>query len=141
MQSVQNVVEDRNFDVDLLGIYNTGSNPSLIMSYRTAPSLQSRSLSYKTAASGGYLLRVDHPWDIVRLQPSHPMVPLELAPRLLELEIDALSYKKVGNEYYKKREYLPAFEAYTQGLNAWGDNDDSLCRDLYRNRAIVNIYL
>jgi hypothetical protein len=141
MQSVQNAVEDKNFDVDQLAVYNADPKATPEHVLPKGAIFAIKEPFYKTAASGGYLLRVDHPSDIIRLQPNHPLVPHELAKGLSELDKEALSYKDVGNAYFKSKDYLRAFKAYTQGLNACGDNEDSLQRDLYQNRAIVSIYL
>jgi tetratricopeptide (TPR) repeat protein len=141
MQSVQNAIEDSKLHVDQLAVYNTDpkATPDQVLPKGTIFAIKEP--YYKTAASGGYLLRVDHPSDIIRLQPNDPLVPRELAPRVLELDKGALSYKNVGNESFKNKDYLSAFEAYTKGLTACDDNEDSLRRDLFRNRSIVSIYL
>lgn len=89
----------------------------------------------------GGKLRVDHPSDLIKLEPTHPMVPIELASKLLELDTDALVFKSKGNVAFKANDYLRAAEAYTQGLEIRGENDDVLRCDLFRNRAIANIHL
>lgn len=141
MQSVQNVIEDRNFDVNQLAVYNTNckGKPDSVLPKGVVFAIKGP--FYKTSASGGYLIRVDHPSDIIQLEPNNPLVPQELALKALELSKEAISYKDVGNAHFKKKDYIAAAESYTQGLTACGGGEDSLRRDLYRNRAIVNIYL
>jgi hypothetical protein len=139
-QSVQNAVEDMNLDVDQLAVYNSNPEVAAIHVLLQGAIFAIKEPFYKISSGGGYIIRVDHPSDLLRLKPTYPMVSCELAPKVIEFNENALSYKNVGNVAFKK-DYMPALEAYTQGLDACGENDDSLKRDLYRNRSIVNIYL
>lgn len=140
IQSVQSAVEDKNSEVDQLAVYNCDSKapPDYMLPKDTVFAIKGP--FYKNANNGGYIIRVDHLSDLVQLQPTHAMVPMELLPRLLELDKDALRSKTTGNAAFKK-EYLKALDAYTEGLMCCSNDEDSLKRDLYRNRSIVNIYL
>ena len=141
LSSVQNAIEDENLDVDQLAVYNGDPKVAAtqVLPHNTVFAIKEP--YYKAAADGGYIVRVDHPSDLIKLQPTHNMVPAKLAPRLLELDEDALKYKNIGNAAFKTKDYLPALEAYTQGLNACSNDDDLLRRDLYRNRSIVNTHI
>ena len=142
LQSIQNVVEDENSAVDLIAVYNKDINaePSMILPKDTIFAIKEP--FYKTAANGGYLIRVDHPSDIIRLDPSHDMIPSELRPKLTELDQDVADYKADGNAAFKNKEYRQAVEAYSKGISECTEETDiSFKRDLHRNRAIVNTYL
>ena len=141
MQSIGNAIEDQDFNVDMPQTYN--GDPKIdavhVLPKNTISAIKGP--FYKTGSSGGYLVRVDRPSDLVKVAPTHESVPAGLAPRRVELDEDALKYKNIGNAAFKKKDYLPALEAYTQGLDACGDDDELLKCDLYRNRSIINIHL
>lgn len=69
------------------------------------------------------------------------MVPLALQPCVIDLELSAEALKLEGNQAYKAKNYLAAFEKYSRGLEACLTEDTQVKSDLLRNRSIVNLYL
>ncbi|KAL4732053.1 hypothetical protein ACLX1H_001060 [Fusarium chlamydosporum] len=101
---------------------------------------------YTLNTQGEATIRVDHPSDLIitglsenpeawRLRPKDPS---SLKPPSAE------TYKQKGNHaLLKKRNYAQAHFFYTQGLKALSiaNPDETLRKDLYRNRSYVNIQL
>ncbi len=141
MSSVMSLIEDSKLDVDQIAVYNEDPKANFEHILPKDTVFAVKEPYYKKAANGGYLVRVDHPSDLVKLAPTHPMVPKELAPSLRELNIGALGLKEIGNAAFKKKDYLPALEAYSRALDVCGEDAESIKYDLYRNRAIVNTHL
>jgi len=141
IQAVQNAVEDANGNVDRVAVYNTdtGITPERLLPKGAV--LAVKEPFYKTTADGGYSLRVDHPSDLILLSASDALVPQQLAPRLIELDVPAPPLKVKGNDAYGKKDYHAAIDCYTQALAACSEAEEPLRHDLHRNRAIVNLLL
>ncbi|KAF2770519.1 hypothetical protein EJ03DRAFT_270369 [Teratosphaeria nubilosa] len=139
--AVQNAVEDELGDVDRIAVYNADpmASPDVILPYGVIFAVKEP--YYKGTADGGVQIRVDHPSDIVHLQPQDPAVPPALAPRLFELDKAAASFKAECNAAYGKKHYETAIVAYTNALEACGDAEALLRYDLFRNRAMANLCL
>ncbi|KAK3723646.1 hypothetical protein LTR37_001527 [Vermiconidia calcicola] len=138
--ATQNIVEDKEGNVGRLSVYNLDPSmpPKTILPKGAIFTIKEP--YYKATADGGYSVRVDHPSDLLQLDVEDPLVPAELAPRLVEIDRDAAFLKKEGTAAYLKGDYLAAVKAYTKGLAVCTDQEASLRFDLYRNRAIVNLY-
>ncbi|KAK5116852.1 hypothetical protein LTR85_009112 [Meristemomyces frigidus] len=131
VSGLQIAVEDQDGDVDRLSVYNVDPllEPEQLLPNEAVFAIKEP--YYKTTADGGASIRVDHPSDLVHLQPLDPMVPDSLCPRFVELGKAAADWKKEGNASYVKKDYIAAVDADEQLLKC----------DLLRNRAIVNVWL
>ncbi|KAK4543021.1 hypothetical protein LTR36_006019 [Oleoguttula mirabilis] len=141
LSSVQNVIEDEHGDVDKLAVYNVDPtlDPEKLLPKGAIFAIKEP--FYKTTADGGVSLRVDHPSDIIRLQPLDSNIPAGLSPRFVELDKSGADWKKEGNAAYASKDYIIAVDAYSQGLSACSADDEVLKCDLLRNRAMVNLCL
>ncbi|KAH9810902.1 TPR domain-containing protein [Teratosphaeria destructans] len=139
--AVQNAVEDEFGDVDRIAVYNTDplASPDVILPHGAIFAVKEP--YYKGTADGGVQIRVDHPSDIVPLQPQDAAVPPALAPRLFELDKPATFFKTEGNAAYAEKHYETAIVAYTNALEACGESEALLRYDIFRNRAMVNLCL
>ena len=111
--SVDNIIEDKNGNVDRFALYN--GDPKLT-SGQLLPKdmiIEIKEPFYRATAAGGYIIRIGHPSDLVQLRPLHGLVPIQLVPRLLELDEDAVSWKRNGNATYSKKDCVSAVESYT----------------------------
>ena len=138
--SVQNGIEDKNGDVKLLLLHNSDPKADVSSILPNNTFFAIKEPLYKITASYIFAVRVDHPSDLVRLPSTHPLVPVQFGLKALEVGENASKYKDIGNAAFKAKQYPSALEAYTKGLHACSKDDDSLNRDLHRNRSIVNIY-
>ncbi|KAK3723912.1 hypothetical protein LTR37_001396 [Vermiconidia calcicola] len=109
--ATQNIVEDKEVNVDRLSVYNLDPSmpPETILPKGAIFAIKQP--YYKATADGGYSVRVDHPSDLLQLDVENTLVPAELAPRC---------------------------GVFQEGGHS---GEASLRFDLYRNRAIVNLYL
>lgn len=97
---------------------------------------------YKAGADGGYIIRIDHPSDLVQLDPRLEMIPDTLRSMSSELSRVPAAWKTEGNVAYKKLDYLAAIHAYTRGLQCCKYKESGAVKqDLHRNRPIANLQL
>lgn len=136
-----NAIEDQNLEVDQLAVYNRNQNSSPTTVLPKGAVFAIKEPYYKAAATGGYIVCVDHPSDIFQVDSAHALIPLTLAPRLVEVNEDGSKFKTAGNAAYKQQNYSKAVEAYTRGIAVCSDQDKMLRHDLRRNRSIANFYL
>jgi hypothetical protein len=76
MVAVATCVEDEYGDVEKIAIYNEREaiNPDDLLPVGTIMAVKEP--FYKTAVNGDYTIRVDHPSDVVYLDPADERVPL-----------------------------------------------------------------
>lgn len=143
--SVQTAIEDGNLDVNQMCVCNVDLDARAADVLPKGAIFAIKEPYYISGPENGYIVRIDHPSDLHRLTPAHPQVPFAFAPRVLELDAKAddvaFGFKADGNTAYKKKKYLSAVEAYTQGLGTCSAGNITLRRDLHRNRSIANFYL
>ncbi len=63
---------------------------------------------FKQTSDGGYGVRIDHVGDILWLRPGDERIPGQWSPRLIDLDENALEWKKEGNYAVEKKEYWRA---------------------------------
>lgn len=140
-QSFQSAVEDVRGAVDRIALYN--ENPDLHPS-QVLPKgafFAIKEPYYKTTADGGYIIRVDHPSDLIKLKPGENGYPVALGISMIVLQSTSLKCKEDGNQMYLKKDYLSALDSYTRGITLCGSDELALRCDLLRNRAAVNLSL
>lgn len=139
ISSIQNAVEDIQGAVDRLSVYNL---PSASPMHRVLPKgaiVAVKEPYFKSTADGGVVVRVDHPSDIVLLEPHDSLVPSQWqrGPKAAKT---GSQLKEEGNTAFKHGNWQQAGELYTEAL-AKADNDTDLRRTLHRNRAQVHLNL
>jgi tetratricopeptide (TPR) repeat protein len=144
MTSIQNAIDDELGDVERLAVYNL--LPSVLPNdvLPRGSIFAVKEPYYKRTADGGLLVRVDHPSDLVPLKPGNAMIPLSLAPRIVELGVSALRRKQEGNAAFVKEKWQVAVDCYSEGLDtleAENTVDEDLRRTLHRNRAGAHLRL
>lgn len=141
IQSVQNAIEDGKGNVDRLALYNGDPKLDRNAVLPKGAIFAIKEPFYKATVDGGYIVRVDHPSDLIQLRASHHMVPSGLSTSPENQYNDALGWKVKGNNAYKHRQYIDAVEFYTLGISKCFSTEKLLELDLYRNRSIANLYL
>ena len=138
---MQTIVQDDTGAAERLAVYNTdpATNEEELLPEDAVFAIKEP--YYMATAEGSYSLRIDHPSDLVQLNPLNPQVPRGVCANLAELEKSALDWKNEGNTAYSAGRYLPALHEYSRGFDACGSDDIPLRYDLLRNRAAVNIFL
>jgi len=142
MTSIQNAIEDELGDVERLAIYNLLPTvaPNDILPFGAIVAVKEP--YYKLTADGGLIVRVDHPSDLVSLKPDNEIIPPRLAPRIIEVELSALSLRADGNAAFRRGDWQLAVDCYSDALEADSlEGDDDLRRTLHRNRAGANLRL
>ncbi|KAI6907952.1 hypothetical protein KC318_g4414 [Hortaea werneckii] len=137
---VESDVEDEFSSVTQLAIYNTDR---LLRADELLPTdiVFAVKEPYCEVTAGGACLRVDHPSDLVRVYPGDTLMPKGLHGGPSDLSKTPEDWKREGNAAYLAKSYPAAEEAYSQGLMKCSEHDDKVRCDLYRNRALVNIFL
>ena len=140
--SIIALVEDQHHDVELLELQH--ADPYL-RDNLTLPrdAILAIKNPYLTFSERGYLLHIAHPSDVVRLGPTHPLVPAafmtEVEPQLPTLK-SAHQHKADGNTALGRKAVEEAIRSYTEGILAVAEDDEfSTLHDLYRNRAHANL--
>jgi len=141
IQAFQNALEDEFGAVDRLALYNESPviPPARVFAKGTV--LAIKEPYYKGSADGGYIIRVDHPSNLVVLRPGHHLIPLVFALPTVDLDDSAMKWKERGNVAYLKKDYFGAVDMYTHGYEASKHDDLTLRCDLLRNRAATNLCL
>lgn len=142
MTAIQNAVEDEFGDVELLAIYNLPQTVALNEILPHGVIVAVKEPYYKRTADGGTVVRVDHPSDFISLRPNDQIIPTRLAPRILEVNLSALSLKEEGNAAFKRGDWQLAVDSYSGALQVDSfDGGDDLRRTLHRNRAGAHLRL
>ena len=141
VQAFQTAVEDESGAVDRLALYNEDPAMTPVKVLPKGAIFAIKEPYYKGSADGGYTIRVDHPSDLIVLQPGHHLIPLAWALQAVDLAKSALKWKEDGNTAYLEKDYFGAVDNYTRGIEACGDHDVTLRCDLLRNRAAANLGL
>ncbi|KAI7109580.1 hypothetical protein KC340_g404 [Hortaea werneckii] len=137
---VESTVEDEFGSAARLAIYKTDR---LLKADELLPTDAVFALKepYLGVTIGGACLRVDHPSDLVRVHPGDTLMPNGLQGGPSDLRKTPEDWKREGNSAYLAESYPAAEKAYSQGLMKCSEQDDKVGCDLYRNRALVNIFL
>ncbi|RMY11407.1 hypothetical protein D0868_03153 [Hortaea werneckii] len=137
---VESDVEDESGSAAQLAIYNTDR---LLRAHELLPTDAVFAVKepYCGVAAGGACLRVDHPSDLVRVYPGDTLMPKSLHSGPSDLSKTLEDRKREGNAAYLAKSYPAAEEAYSQGLMKCPEHDDKVRCDLFRNRALVNMFL
>ncbi|KAI6370623.1 hypothetical protein MCOR25_004167 [Pyricularia grisea] len=139
--SIQNAIEDEHGDVERLAIYNLPSTVEADAVLPLGAVVAIKEPYYKRTADGGLFVRVDHPSDFVPLRPDNSIIPERLATHKTRASPPVLRLKENGNAAFKKGNFETAIDLYSHALERTGDGDDSLRRDLWRNRAAAYLRL
>ncbi|KAI7356431.1 hypothetical protein KC354_g10429 [Hortaea werneckii] len=137
---VESDVEDEFGSAAQLAIYNTDR---LLRADELLPTDAVFAVKepYCEVTAGGACLRVDHPSDLVRVYPGDILMPKGLHGGPSDLSKTPEDWKREGNAAYLAKSCPAAEEAYSQGLMKCSENDDKVRCDLFRNRALVNMFL
>ncbi|KAL5389800.1 hypothetical protein DPSP01_002289 [Paraphaeosphaeria sporulosa] len=140
--STVTVAEDETGDVARLTVCNLEDNVvDPIVTEGTI--LAIRQPCWTRLVDGGYHIRVDHPSDLVLLQPNDDLVPEAWRDDDGQnFKGDAAQCKKEGDMMFLKKRFRQALELYTKGLQHVSTTPDSAAEiDLYRKRCGVSIVL
>lgn len=137
---VESTVKDEFGSVAQLAIYNTDR---LLKTDELLPADAVFALKgpYFEVTLGSACLRVDHPSDLVRIHPGNTLMPEDLQPGPADLGKTPEDCKREGNLAFVAKRYPAAENAYSQGLMTCSEHDDKMRCDLYRNRALANLFL
>ncbi|TLD17997.1 hypothetical protein PspLS_10479 [Pyricularia sp. CBS 133598] len=141
LTSIQNAIEDELGDVDRLAIYNfpPTAEPNKVLPQGAVVAIKEP--YYKRTADGGLFVRVDHPSDFVTLNPGSSIIPESLATHKPRANPSLLQLKGDGNTAFTNGDFETAIELYSHALENTSDGDDSLRRDLWRNRSAAYLRL
>ncbi|KAI7775561.1 hypothetical protein LA080_006572 [Diaporthe eres] len=139
ISSIQNAIEDVRGAVDRLSVYNLPSTSPMDRVLPKGAIVAVKEPYFKATADGSVMVRVDHPSDIVLLEPHDSLVPSQWrrGPKAAKT---ASQLKEEGNTAFKLGNWQEAGECYTKAL-AMADNHTDLRRALHRNRAQVYLNL
>ncbi|KAF4457214.1 N-lysine methyltransferase SMYD2 [Fusarium austroafricanum] len=100
---------------------------------------------YTLNNQGERAIRIDHPSDLVVTSISeNPESWRKTNHCTMKSGLSAEMYKKMGNDaLLNKKNHAQAYFYYTEGLKllSYGESDETLRNDLYRNRSHVNLQL
>lgn len=139
ISSIQNAIEDVRGAVDRLSVYNLPSTSPMDRVLPKGAIVAVKEPYFKATAEVSVMVRVDHPSDIVLLEPHDSLVPSQWrrGPKAAKT---ASQLKEEGNTAFKHGNWQQAGEFYTEAL-AKADNNTDLRRTLLRNRAQVHLNL
>ncbi|KAL1851355.1 hypothetical protein Daus18300_012601 [Diaporthe australafricana] len=143
LSSIQNAIEDVRGDVDRISIYNLPSTTSLARVLPKGAIVAVKEPYYKATADGGVMVRVDHPSDIVLLEPHDTLMPPQWRKEQKPI-MSAFQLKEKGNAAFKNRDWQAAGEIFSEALTKTindADADPDLRLTLHRNRAQVRLNL
>ncbi|KAI7212956.1 hypothetical protein KC333_g6835 [Hortaea werneckii] len=137
---VESDVENEFGSAAQLAIYNTDR---LLRAHELLPTDAVFAVKepYCEVTAGGTCLRVDHRSDLVRVYPGDILMPKGLHGGPSDLSKTPEDWKREGNAAHSAKSYPAAEEAYSQGLMKCSEHDDKVRCDLFRNRALVNMFL
>lgn len=146
--SCSNAIEDVQGNVDRVGVYNESRrlSPHEILPHNSVFAIKEP--LYKVTHEGSSVIRVDHPSDLIRLPPGHPLIPAKFTSDITSAAAGGISsttsdtasdHKQRGNTLYANGNHLAAFSAYTAGLV--NCQDAVLRSDLLRNRSLMSLML
>ncbi|KAG9730506.1 SET domain-containing protein, partial [Aureobasidium melanogenum] len=142
--AVMAAVEDETGDVDRVALYHT---KEALRAFEVVPEgtvVTVKEPFYHLEEDGRYVLRVDHPSDMVVLEQHHKLYPEQWQNRE-EIQLTAPEWKREGNKAFVREEYPEAHRCYTTGLARLGPEADEgmrdLMRDLYHHRSSTNLQL
>ncbi|KAI4730871.1 hypothetical protein E4T49_01289 [Aureobasidium sp. EXF-10728] len=137
-------VEDEAGDVDRMALYHT---KEALRAFEVVPEgtvVTVKEPFYHMEDDGRYILRVDHPSDMVILGQGHNLYP-EQWRDCVETQMTALQWKLEGDRAFNRNEYPEAHRCYTRGLACLDPGTDGGMRDLtldsYRNRSLTDLHL
>ncbi|KAL5397756.1 hypothetical protein PMIN02_002044 [Paraphaeosphaeria minitans] len=140
--STVTVAEDETGDVTRLTVCNLEDN--VVDPIVTEGAIVAvRQPCWTRLVDGGYHIRVDHPSDLVLLQPYDDLVPEAWKDDDGKASNgDAAQCKRDGDKMFLKKRFRQALELYTKGLQYVSTTPDSVVEiDLYRKRCGVSIVL
>ncbi|KAG9600336.1 SET domain-containing protein, partial [Aureobasidium melanogenum] len=142
--AVMAAVEDETGDVDRVALYHT---KEALRGFEVVPEgtvVTVKEPFYHLEEDGRYVLRVDHPSDMVVLDQHHKLCPEQWQNRE-EIQLTALECKREGKKAFVREEYPEAHRCYTRGLARLDPDADEgmrdLTRDLYHHRSSTNFQL
>ncbi|KAF2684893.1 SET domain-containing protein [Lentithecium fluviatile CBS 122367] len=136
------VAEDENGDVARLTVCNLEDN--MIDAIVAEGSIVAvKQPCWNELVDGGYHIRVDHPSDLVLLEPGDALVPSKWRKKeKVDQSRDATQWKKEGDMMFLKKRFRKALVFYDYGLAKLLKSPDQVCEiDLHRKRCGVNIVL
>ena len=139
--AVQTIVEDEAGTAERLALYNSNAAGKAEDVLPEGAIFAIKEPYYMATRNGHIGIRIDHPSHLVRLNPVDIRIPPGLCVGSTGSTKSVADWKKEGNAAYSAGDYLAALQAYSQGVDACGSDDEVVRRDLFRNRAVVNMFL
>ncbi|KAF4636904.1 hypothetical protein G7Y89_g1173 [Cudoniella acicularis] len=118
--AVMTVVEDEMGNVTTFSLYQQeieASQPSAEI-LKEGAVIVVKEPYFKTLGSGGYGIRVDHPSDVLWLDPDDPKMPVPWKPTSTKINKSAEQWKKAGNALFGAGEFNAALEKYFEALKS-----------------------
>lgn len=142
---VRTVVEDPEGNAEMFSIYNYALNKTPFDVLPTGVIIAVKEPYYKTSASGGAILRCDHPQNIIYLKINDPVVRQfewkSGLPNAADGE-EILSIESIrlqGNQFFKELKFYDAVTTYTRGLTSVSSNSDLTVLRLNRAAALLKL--
>ena len=105
------VVEDEFGNVDKIGIYNQ-SDSSRLFKLPQGSVLDVKEPYYKYSGEDDYMICVDHPSDIMLLDPDDPLIPEVFKSKEAPLEKTALEWRQAGDKAFISKDLPLALSWY-----------------------------
>ena len=143
---VRTVVEDPEGNVDIFSLYNYALERHHSDILPAGIILVLKEPYYKISASGGAMLRCDHPQNIVQLDADDPLVqkfrwksglPNPMGESKKPLSFD--EYRLKGNDLFKAGKFYDAVATYTRGLASISSGTNTTILRLNRAAALLKL--
>lgn len=110
ISGITSIVEDEFGDVDQIWLYSQDPSfePSEVLPLGQIIAIKQP--YYRVDDDGGFSIRVDHLSDLVSVTNTDSIVPLALAPTILETSKTASEWKEEGNRAYSAKLYSTAIQ-------------------------------
>jgi tetratricopeptide (TPR) repeat protein len=141
LAAVQTIIEDETGDAERLAVYNSDPNIKAEALLPENALFAIKEPFYWFTGKGSCNLRVDHPSDLVPLNPLDSRIPRGISGDTGGQSRSALDWKAKGNTEYGSQSFLAARQSYTYGLDACKPENSDIRLDMLRNRSVVNIFL
>ncbi|KAL3292629.1 TPR domain-containing protein [Colletotrichum asianum] len=134
------VVEDEHGNVDKLALYNQ-SISNILQSIPEGTIVLIKEPYYKFSGENDYMLCVDHPSDIIRLQQGQDESLVPTPWRELQDTREAVDLGAAGDKAFISKDLPLAVENYTKALEMADDADHPFRSGMFSKRASINLTL
>lgn len=110
MTAVMSAVEDEKGGCEFVQLYNMNTKRDRRKILPEGQILIIKEPFYKSNATGGTGIRVDHVSDVIFLSPGDSLIPMKWQPRVQSLDKTAMDWKEEGNALFRRKEYYEAIE-------------------------------